>query len=61
MYGISLWNNYSSLQVPIDWDVVDVRPVKLENGKMGIPPSTIEAIKKSKIGLKGLVHCFYQI
>lgn len=44
---------FISSQVPIDWDVVDVKPVKLEDGRMGIPPSTIDIIKKHKIGLKG--------
>jgi hypothetical protein len=39
--------------VPIQWEVVDVKPVKLSNGTMGINPDTIATIKRNKVGLKG--------
>lgn len=44
---------FEAADVPIEWDVVDVKPVRLVDGRMGISPSTISTIKKNKIGLKG--------
>lgn len=40
-------------QVPIEWEEVDVKPVRLESGKIGVSPAAIAAIKRNKIGLKG--------
>lgn len=45
--------NYTLLQVPIEWEVVDVTPVKGPDGKFGIPQSAIDSVNKNKIGLKG--------
>ena len=44
---------FSAANVPIEWDVVDVTPVKYPDGKFGIPPKAIESVLKNKIGLKG--------
>lgn len=41
------------LQVPIEWEVVDVTPVKGPDGKMGIPQAAIDSVNRHKIGLKG--------
>lgn len=41
------------LQVPIEWEVVDVTPVKGPDGKFGIPQSAIDSVNRNKIGLKG--------
>lgn len=40
-------------QVPIEWEVEDVTPVKGPDGKMGIPQRAIDSINKNTIGLKG--------
>lgn len=44
---------FQSASVPIDWDVVDVTPVKYPDGKFGIPQKAIESVNRNKIGLKG--------
>lgn len=44
---------FSAANVPIEWEVVDVTPVKYPDGKFGIPPKAIESVLKNKIGLKG--------
>jgi isocitrate dehydrogenase (NAD+) len=44
---------FQTANVPIDWDPVDVTPVKGRDGKMNIPPKCIELMHKNKIGLKG--------
>ena len=44
---------FSAAQVPIEWDTVDVTPVRYPDGKFGIPPKAIESVMKNKIGLKG--------
>ena len=41
------------LQVPIDWEVQDVTPVKGPDGVMSIPHAVIESINRNKVGLKG--------
>lgn len=40
-------------QVPIEWESVDVTPVKGPDGKFGIPQAAIDSINRNKIGLKG--------
>ncbi len=42
-----------SYQVPIEWDEVDVTPVKGRDGTMQIPPRCIELMQQNKVGLKG--------
>lgn len=48
-----LKNSLPWFQVPIEWEVVDVTPVKGPDGKFGIPQSAIDSINRNKIGLKG--------
>ncbi|XP_053203725.1 probable isocitrate dehydrogenase [NAD] subunit alpha, mitochondrial [Panonychus citri] len=40
-------------KVPIEWEIVDVTPVRYPDGKYGIPTKAIESFLKNKIGLKG--------
>nr|CAG4640872.1 EOG090X06JG [Eulimnadia texana] len=44
---------FSVAEVPIQWELADVTPVKGPDGKFGIPPAAIESINRNKIGLKG--------
>lgn len=44
---------YIKYQVPIEWESVDVTPVKGPDGKFGIPQAAIDSVNKNKIGLKG--------
>ena len=46
------WLSRWSLQVPIQWEEVDVTPV-LKNGKTVIPDVAITSIKKNTVALKG--------
>ncbi|CAF4183663.1 unnamed protein product [Rotaria magnacalcarata] len=39
--------------VPINWEAVDVTPVKAPDGKFRIPIHAIESVTKNRIGLKG--------
>lgn len=42
-----------SMQVPIEWESVDVTPVRGPDGRFGIPQAAIESVNKNKVGLKG--------
>jgi isocitrate dehydrogenase (NAD+) len=44
---------FESAKVPIEWEEVNVTPVKLADGRIGISPDAIELIRRNKIGLKG--------
>ncbi|XP_064474829.1 probable isocitrate dehydrogenase [NAD] subunit alpha, mitochondrial [Ornithodoros turicata] len=44
---------FKTAGVPIQWEVVDVTPVKGPDGKFGIPQKAIDSVNKHKIGLKG--------
>ncbi|CAN7943106.1 unnamed protein product, partial [Ixodes hexagonus] len=44
---------FKTAGVPIQWEVVDVTPVKGPDGKFGIPQKAIDSVNKNKIGLKG--------
>jgi len=44
---------FSAAQVPINWEPVDVTPVKGPDGKFGIPQKAIDSVNKHQIGLKG--------
>ncbi|KAF5271838.1 hypothetical protein FQR65_LT05069 [Abscondita terminalis] len=44
---------FETAKVPIQWDPVDVTPVKGPDGMFGIPQKAIESMNKNKIGLKG--------
>lgn len=39
--------------MPIQWEEVNVAPVKLADGRVGISPDAIEMIRRNRIGLKG--------
>ncbi|XP_055547581.1 probable isocitrate dehydrogenase [NAD] subunit alpha, mitochondrial [Wyeomyia smithii] len=44
---------FQSANVPIEWEAVDVTPVRNPDGKFGIPQSAIESVNRNKVGLKG--------
>lgn len=44
---------FSTANVPIDWDVVDVTPERKPDGRFSIPQKAIDSVTKNKIGLKG--------
>uniref|UniRef100_A0A1B0EZB5 Isocitrate dehydrogenase [NAD] subunit, mitochondrial n=1 Tax=Phlebotomus papatasi TaxID=29031 RepID=A0A1B0EZB5_PHLPP len=44
---------FEAAKVPIEWESVDVTPVRYPDGKFGIPPKAIESVNRNKIGLKG--------
>ncbi|VVC36755.1 Isocitrate dehydrogenase NAD-dependent,Isocitrate/isopropylmalate dehydrogenase [Cinara cedri] len=44
---------FEAAKTPIEWDVVDVTPVKAPDGTMKIPSKAIESVNTNKIGLKG--------
>lgn len=44
---------FQAAQVPIEWESVDVTPVRGPDGKFGIPQEAIDSVNRNKIGLKG--------
>lgn len=44
---------FSAAGVPIDWEDVDVTPVKGPDGLFRLPPKIFESMAKTKVGLKG--------
>ena len=44
---------FAAANAPIDWQEVNVVPVKLADGRVSISPDALEAIRKNKVGLKG--------
>jgi isocitrate dehydrogenase (NAD+) len=44
---------FSVAGVPVEWEVVDVTPVRGPDGKFGIPQNAIDSVNRNKIGLKG--------
>ncbi|XP_060526187.1 probable isocitrate dehydrogenase [NAD] subunit alpha, mitochondrial isoform X2 [Cylas formicarius] len=44
---------FSTAKVPIEWESVDVTPVRGPDGKFGIPQAAIDSVNCNKIGLKG--------
>lgn len=44
---------FEAAQVPIEWEKVDVTPVRGPDGRFSIPLKAIESIMTNKIGLKG--------
>ncbi|XP_028132076.1 probable isocitrate dehydrogenase [NAD] subunit alpha, mitochondrial isoform X2 [Diabrotica virgifera virgifera] len=44
---------FQTASVPIEWESVDVTPVRGPDGKFGIPQAAIDSVNKNKIGLKG--------
>lgn len=44
---------FDAANVPIDWEPVDVTPVKRPDGTFGIPQAAIDSVNKNLVGLKG--------
>jgi len=44
---------FSAAGVPIDWESVDVTPVKGPDGKFNIPQKAIDSVHRHGVGLKG--------
>lgn len=44
---------FEAAKVPIEWESVDVTPVKGVDGKFRIPQKAIESVNATRIGLKG--------
>ena len=44
---------FEAAKAPIEWDSVDVTPVKGVDGKFRIPQKAIDSVNSTKIGLKG--------
>ncbi|CAM4742917.1 unnamed protein product [Rotaria magnacalcarata] len=51
---------FDAADVPINWEAVDVTPVKAPDGKFRIPIHAIESVTKNRIGLKGPLATRYQ-
>ncbi|XP_052868923.1 probable isocitrate dehydrogenase [NAD] subunit alpha, mitochondrial isoform X2 [Anopheles cruzii] len=44
---------FAVASVPIEWETVDVTPVRNPDGKFGIPQGAIDSVNRNKVGLKG--------
>uniref|UniRef100_A0A1Q3G3W3 Isocitrate dehydrogenase [NAD] subunit, mitochondrial n=1 Tax=Culex tarsalis TaxID=7177 RepID=A0A1Q3G3W3_CULTA len=44
---------FAAANVPIEWETVDVTPVRNPDGKFGIPQSAVDSVNRNKVGLKG--------
>jgi isocitrate dehydrogenase (NAD+) len=44
---------FTAAQVPVQWEPVDVRPIRGEDGKITVPDGVIESMRRNKVGLKG--------
>ncbi|CAG9773077.1 unnamed protein product [Ceutorhynchus assimilis] len=44
---------FDAAKVPIEWEPVDVTPVRGPDGKFGIPQAAIDSVNRNQIGLKG--------
>ncbi|XP_022207764.1 probable isocitrate dehydrogenase [NAD] subunit alpha, mitochondrial [Nilaparvata lugens] len=44
---------FAAAQVPVEWESVDVTPVRGPDGKFTIPQGAIDSMNKNKVGLKG--------
>ncbi|KAG5672625.1 hypothetical protein PVAND_002740 [Polypedilum vanderplanki] len=44
---------FATAQVPIEWESVDVTPVRNPDGRFGIPQAAIDSVNRNKVGLKG--------
>lgn len=44
---------FQAAQVPVEWEAVDVTPVKGVDGKFRIPQKAIDSVNQTRIGLKG--------
>lgn len=43
---------FATAQVPIEWEAVDVTPVRNADGKFGLPQAAIDSVNRNQIGLK---------
>lgn len=44
---------FTVANVPIEWEAVDVTPVRNPDGRFGIPQAAIDSVNRNQIGLKG--------
>ncbi|CAH1100226.1 unnamed protein product [Psylliodes chrysocephalus] len=44
---------FTIANVPIEWESVDVTPVRGPDGMFGIPQAAIDSVNRNKVGLKG--------
>lgn len=44
---------FTVANVPIEWETVDVTPVRNPDGRFGIPQAAIDSVNRNQIGLKG--------
>lgn len=44
---------FTVAKVPIEWEAVDVTPVRNADGRFGIPQAAVDSINCNKVGLKG--------
>lgn len=44
---------FKGANAPIEWEHVDVKPIKLPSGKITIPDSVFKSLNNNKTGLKG--------
>jgi isocitrate dehydrogenase (NAD+) len=44
---------FATAKVPIEWEAVDVTPVRNPDGRFGIPQAAIDSVNRNQIGLKG--------
>jgi isocitrate dehydrogenase (NAD+) len=47
-----MYRIFAAAEAPIEWEAVDVAPVRYPDGTMGIPKAVIESVNKNKVGLK---------
>lgn len=50
--AVAVQKIFAAADAPIDWEPVDVSPVKHPDGTMGIPKAAIDSVNKNKVGLK---------
>ena len=47
---IFFWKRiFAAADAPVDWESVDVTPVKHPDGTMGIPKAAIDSVNKNKV------------
>jgi isocitrate dehydrogenase (NAD+) len=44
---------FAAAKAPVEWEVVDVTPIKGPNGKLQIPQKAIDSVNRNLVGLKG--------
>uniref|UniRef100_A0A9N6ZET7 Isocitrate dehydrogenase [NAD] subunit, mitochondrial n=1 Tax=Alona affinis TaxID=381656 RepID=A0A9N6ZET7_9CRUS len=50
---VAVIDDRTAAGVPIEWEIVDVTPVRGPDGKFGIPQDAIDSVNKNTVGLKG--------